>query len=805
METGYQMQNNLSDSPATRLTADVLERGATFIPLVPGGKKPDLPEGLWGKGKLQRVTETQRAALLPSPPQNRGILTGHDRVRLPDGSWTGVCVVDVDDKPAKGARAAKAGSKNLEALEAKYGPLPPTLTARSASGGRHLYFVMPAEFTSVSNRVLGQDIDFQNEGQQVVFPGSEISGEVAAREPNYVAGRYEWLDASVPVANLPYAWIVALSAKAKPDESPCAVDEVPIADVSSAYGKWRTEKAVNYLERNADLSIEGSGGRNVMFGVGVTLMRKFRLPLGIAIDLVERHYNPRLTAAKTTAWDREGIIERLTSAVNTSSAAPESQPTEEEWPAHMARLNSFGEALAAVANQGAKVDQTIAALPDMQARAPECIRTRVPGHRYAYTLGDSTGAAKPSKISPLEIVHLLINAPDWAGRLHYDDFRRKPLIVDPPVRMPDAEADLGVSDNDVNCVRMYFYHLGFAVSTDEIRGALISVCRKSSFHPVRDYLRDLPVESPRFLDGLASKIFGTTDAIYDEMLKKFLVAAVRRVLFPGTPVHSMLVLHGGQGVGKSTFVRTLFPWYRENLPGDLKNKDACDALRGVWAIEVGEFEAVLRNGAAVVKDFISRGTDSYRPSFERSTIEAPRQCVFIGTTNDDDFLRDATGDRRYWPVAIPGKVDTEFVREYKDRIWSAAYALAQDETFLHYFTDDSVLNDVRAPFIEIDSWHERIEQYLIGKPIIASTTDVYLQAIAGGDTSKLATMGQREKNRVGSVLRRLGCKLRPRWVDGQTQKIWQVPERLSKRPPTTAVGGLPEDLFSLQRPPRATS
>lgn len=152
---------------------------------------------------------------------------------------------------------------------------------------------------------------------------------------------------------------------------------------------------------------------------------------------------------------------------------------------------------------------------------------------------------------------------------------------------------------------------------------------------------------------LSSRIFATHDARYDTCLGYALIGAASRIKRPGCQCDSMIVLCGPQGVGKSSFVRALYgdKYVRSQMP-DLASKDASEALNGFAAIELAELDRILRSENSTVKEFLTRTFDDYRPPYGRVSQRFPRQCTFWGTTNEDDWLRDVTGARRFWPIPV---------------------------------------------------------------------------------------------------------------------------------------------------------
>jgi predicted P-loop ATPase len=147
---------------------------------------------------------------------------------------------------------------------------------------------------------------------------------------------------------------------------------------------------------------------------------------------------------------------------------------------------------------------------------------------------------------------------------------------------------------------------------------------------------------------------------------------------PGEQVDHVLVLAGQQGAGKTQTARILAlepEYFLGNLP-DLRNKDAALVLPGRWIVELAELSAVRRAEVEATKSFITQREDTYRPPYGRRTVSIPRQCVFIGTTNETLFLRDRTGNRRWWPVSV-GKVDLELLQKDVEQLWAEAVHLYQ--------------------------------------------------------------------------------------------------------------------------------
>jgi len=220
--------------------------------------------------------------------------------------------------------------------------------------------------------------------------------------------------------------------------------------------------------------------------------------------------------------------------------------------------------------------------------------------------------------------------------------------------------------------------------------ALTKISDDRAYHPIREYLESLPDwdRIPR-LDSLLIDYLGAEDSPYTRAVtRKTLVAAVARIISPGTKHDSILVLNGKQGIGKSTLFSLLGQqWYSDSLAiSDMKDKTAPEKLQGYWILELGELAGIKKMDVETVKSFITRVDDKYRPSYGRAVESHPRQCVIVGTTNSDGgFLRDITGNRRFWPVRVSGggKYNAWELTDI-DQIWAEALVRYADgeELFL---------------------------------------------------------------------------------------------------------------------------
>lgn len=242
-----------------------------------------------------------------------------------------------------------------------------------------------------------------------------------------------------------------------------------------------------------------------------------------------------------------------------------------------------------------------------------------------------------------------------------------------------------------------------------------------SYHPIREFFETLPDwDGVERADTLLIDYLGAEDTPYVRAVtRKELCAAYCRVYHPGIKFDSMIVLNGDQGIGKSTLIAKLGgEWYSDSLNlSDMNDKTAAEKLQGYWIMEIGELAGMRKADLDKVKAFISRQDDKYRASFGRRVTPHPRQCVFFGTTNSQNgYLRDITGNRRYWNVKVPGNgkykpwdMDEDTVKQ----VWAEVmvYAKAGEKLYLSPELEDYAKEEQRAA-MERDDREGLVQEYL---------------------------------------------------------------------------------------------
>jgi predicted P-loop ATPase len=275
-------------------------------------------------------------------------------------------------------------------------------------------------------------------------------------------------------------------------------------------------------------------------------------------------------------------------------------------------------------------------------------------------------------------------------------------------------------DADDAALRHYIEKVYNIDAVSKLLDARVIVQEQNKFHPIREYLAGLTWDGVPRVDTLLIDYLGAEDSAYVRAVtRKTLCAAVARVYEPGVKFDWMLVLIGAQGIGKSTLVKKLGgPWYTDSLY-TLQGKEAMEQIQGFWIIEMGELAAMRHSEIEGLRQFLSRQEDTFRVAYGRNTETFPRQCVFIGTTNDWFFLRDRTGNRRFWPVEIPREarpklsVWAHLTTETIGQIWAEAQELWQRKEALQLSSDiEIVATQFQAAHAEDEPRAGQIAEYL---------------------------------------------------------------------------------------------
>lgn len=263
----------------------------------------------------------------------------------------------------------------------------------------------------------------------------------------------------------------------------------------------------------------------------------------------------------------------------------------------------------------------------------------------------------------------------------YNEFKGCIDVIGP---LPWKQVKPGFNDSDVANAKLYFERVYGIWSPTKFKDALLAVvAAERIYHPIKNYFAELTWDGVPRLDSLLIDYCGAEDNPYTRAVtRKTLCAAVARVYEPGRKFDSILVLSGPQGIGKSTFFAKLGgAWYSDSLAiSDMKDKTAAEKLQGYWILELGELAGIKKVDVETVKSFVTRVDDKYRQAYGMVVESHPRSCIIVGTTNSESgFLRDITGNRRFWPVQVSEHGSHHpWDLEEIDQVWAEAIQAYKD-------------------------------------------------------------------------------------------------------------------------------
>jgi putative DNA primase/helicase len=373
------------------------------------------------------------------------------------------------------------------------------------------------------------------------------------------------------------------------------------------------------------------------------------------------------------------------------------------------------------------------------------------------------------------VIHALLKAPAWAGVLGFDEFAQRVVTRHPtPTGLPPGHT--WSDQDDIELARWLCANGMLIRSEDTVARSVGYVARKAAFHPVREWLVREAWDGTARVGDWASRLLGAKDSPYHRAVGRyFLINMVRRILVPGCVMRSVPVLEGGQNVGKSTALRLLAdPWYSDTMfrVGD---KDAYQLLSGVWLYEISELESFNRAEATAVKAFISSTVDSYRAPYARLPEKHPRQTVFAATTNADEYLKDWSGNTRFWPLRV-GKIDLDgIVRERAQLFAEAAHLVSLGERsyptaeeYTAIFEPEQERRQVAHPWVEQiqDYTGSLTRDYVTVRELLVDALKIDIARVSPGGA---------DAQRAGQIMQAMGWSKR-RGTGKDRPWQWHKPE-----------------------------
>jgi predicted P-loop ATPase len=371
---------------------------------------------------------------------------------------------------------------------------------------------------------------------------------------------------------------------------------------------------------------------------------------------------------------------------------------------------------------------------------------------------------------------ILEHSPAWRGVLRFNELSRCIEMHGGPLLPPGVVREL--RDDDAAVVADLLARgvdgsedTSLKLSDSTVWARLNAVGRKNPYHPVRDYLNGLRWDGNKRAETWLIDCMGVSSDVADYARligPRFLISAVARGLDPGCKVDTVLVLEGSQGALKSSSILELGkPWVCDQKI-NIEDKDSWDLIDSHWLVELSELDALRGREVTAMKAFFSRCEDKFRRAYGLTNGRVRRGCVFIGTTNSDSYLRDETGNRRFWPVKV-GRIDLVALQRDRDQLWAEAVHLyragdtcteckgdrrcAAHRWWLDQQEEERYNSEQTEQRIEHDAWEDKIlVRWLPARPAFVSLTTVLSQYLELRPESQT----QRNQNRAARALKQLG-------------------------------------------------
>lgn len=336
-----------------------------------------------------------------------------------------------------------------------------------------------------------------------------------------------------------------------------------------------------------------------------------------------------------------------------------------------------------------------------------------------------------------------------------------------------------VKDIDlINIKKWCANELRFEPHTALVNEAVQTIAHKNRYHPVRKWLGELPAWDgvPR-LEGWLSKYMSAHSA--DEkylkaVSKRVILSMIARVMKPGCKVDTVMVFYGDQGLKKSTMTAALASPWGSDAKLDMNDKDGVLVMMGAWIVELGELSSLGRSEIDAAKEFVARGVDRIRLPYGKRPEDFPRQCIFMGTTNNFEFLRDETGNRRFWPVSV-GKCYPEKFKRVREQIFAEAMIdYAFGERWWLTSAEEELAKVQQSKHLISDTLDEKLAGIFRSKPEHFNTSKFTLSQLMDLVSDQLGLKDDRSTHlRLGRCLRVLGYRKTATTAgEGVVRKMW---------------------------------
>lgn len=374
--------------------------------------------------------------------------------------------------------------------------------------------------------------------------------------------------------------------------------------------------------------------------------------------------------------------------------------------------------------------------------------------------------------SPAVKAHRILTE-NFANRLTFDLDSGSILLDDAPLSL-DTLYTLLVEAHELS------------VPMSNLRSLVSTIARRRSFSPLRRMVEACQIpegDQTDYLRVCVQEVLHLDNELDYLLFRRFMVGAVARVIQPGCKMDNTLVLQGPQGIGKSTFFEVLAGGDKFGvMAGRIRERESQMLLQSRWFVEWAELETVLGpSGHASVKGFLSTTVDRYRAPYAAEVSEYPRRVVIVGTTNEQQFLTDTTGNRRYWVLSVPGTIDQACLRDIRERVIGTALKLYHSGEQWHLTSEENELLRERLARYEVDPlesepWDNEVTEWAQSQPE-PFMTETLLDAMDVPRERQSTSLGKR----IASILKPLGFVKKSRRIPGRVspRKMW-----VRETPPT---------------------
>jgi putative DNA primase/helicase len=394
--------------------------------------------------------------------------------------------------------------------------------------------------------------------------------------------------------------------------------------------------------------------------------------------------------------------------------------------------------------------------------------------------------------------------PEWKGVLGLDVLARRIVFRAVPPFGAGALVGHEVTPEHLDRARLWFETvLSVTLSRRMLEDAVRIVASDAPSHPVADYLRGLSWDGQTRIDGWLEAYAGVTpitepDArLVRDVAAKWLISCVARAMKPGCKVDTMLILEGKSYLGKSAAFRILAsPRYFCDTPIDFASKDARQNIQGVWIYEIAELAGIVGRETSTVKAFLSGATDRFRAPYARAPETIPRSVVFCGTVNHGHYLKDRTGNRRFWVIRCEREVDQEGLAGARDQLWAEArhrYEAGEAWHLSREHTD--LMAEEHETRMEHDAWSEIVPAWVASREGRPFTMTELLES-ALGLSAKAGN--PRVTSRVAAILEELGYQRRRVASKRVRSYVYALPECPPSPLPLESFSGVGGELPSTQ-------